>query len=388
MPENIPTVFVSSTCYDLRQIRTDLSQFIERELGYRAMLSDQNSFSIDPDVDTIENCRRRVEQDADILVLVIGGRYGSVDQDSSKSITNLEYLTARAFGVPVYAFIDSSITAIMPVWKKNKEGDFSGTVDNVQLFQFIKDIRSRDKVWTIPFATAQDITSALKIQFASLMMTGLDWRRKTLGRPTIEFDGLAGKSFRLALEKPKAWEYRLFGQVISDEVEAQRNLRREYDLGLAMGKGEHVADRETHAWFLQKMAELSSIISALDPLLGVANDAFGPAGMPGDVTKIVFASRQIGIVYKNALEWGISLRRAHIEDRWKIARETLAQTALCTIRPISEYGPTLLGQLDDAMLNPDPSNPKVIDSVLKLENFDSDVLSEQLQAAVLQGPSP
>ena len=74
-PSRPPCVMVSSTFYDLRQIRDDLRQFIEG-LGYRPLLSEHPSFPIDPDTTTIENCRRRVEQDADILVLVIGGRYG------------------------------------------------------------------------------------------------------------------------------------------------------------------------------------------------------------------------------------------------------------------------------------------------------------------------
>ena len=34
------TVFVSSTCYDLMQIREDICRFIEKELGYEAMLSE------------------------------------------------------------------------------------------------------------------------------------------------------------------------------------------------------------------------------------------------------------------------------------------------------------------------------------------------------------
>ena len=53
-----PSVMVSSTFYDLRQIRTDLSVFISDNLGYIPLLSEFPSFPVDPDVDTIENCRR------------------------------------------------------------------------------------------------------------------------------------------------------------------------------------------------------------------------------------------------------------------------------------------------------------------------------------------
>ena len=117
-----PTIMVSSTFYDLRQIRTDLYTFISDNLGYIPLLSELPSFPVDPDVDTIENCRRRVEQNADIMVLVIGGRYGSIDSKTVKSITNLEFLAARAKGIPIYAFVDKSVLSILPVWKTNLEG--------------------------------------------------------------------------------------------------------------------------------------------------------------------------------------------------------------------------------------------------------------------------
>lgn len=55
-----PTIMVSSTFYDLRQIRKDLDVFISEDLGYIPLLSELPSFPVDPDVDTIENCRRRV----------------------------------------------------------------------------------------------------------------------------------------------------------------------------------------------------------------------------------------------------------------------------------------------------------------------------------------
>lgn len=73
-----PSIFVSSTCYDLKQIRQDIREFIEEDLGYEAILSEYNSFPIDPDRDTINNCLRVVEQRADIMVLIIGNRYGYI----------------------------------------------------------------------------------------------------------------------------------------------------------------------------------------------------------------------------------------------------------------------------------------------------------------------
>jgi hypothetical protein len=89
-----PAVFISSTCYDLKQVRTDLKGFIEL-LGLEPVISEYDSFPIDPNLTAVENCLRTVEAKADIFVLIVGGRYGAV-QDQGKSVTNMEYLRASA----------------------------------------------------------------------------------------------------------------------------------------------------------------------------------------------------------------------------------------------------------------------------------------------------
>ena len=169
---------VSSTFYDLRQIRDDLRQFIEG-LGYQPLLSEHPSFPIDPDATTIENCRRRVEQDADVLVLVIGGRYGSIDATPNTSVTNLEYTSARHKRIPIYVFIDPQVLALLPLWKRNQAADFSEQVDSPRLFEFIEHVRTIDAVWMNEFTSARDITDALRTQFAFQQQTGLRLQRHT-----------------------------------------------------------------------------------------------------------------------------------------------------------------------------------------------------------------
>jgi len=96
-------VFISSTCYDLSQIRKDLSEAI-LQLGHNPILSEYNTFPVDPSIGTIENCIRQVNDTADLLVLIIGNRYGSI-LPSGRSITNMEYLTAKNRKIPIYVFI-------------------------------------------------------------------------------------------------------------------------------------------------------------------------------------------------------------------------------------------------------------------------------------------
>jgi len=134
-----PSVYVSSTCYDLSQVRADIRTFLE-SLGLEPILSEFNSFPINPESGTIENCTEIVKQRADILVLIIGGRYGS-QAPIGKSVTNLEYLQARAKGIPIYVFVLKSILNILPAWKKNMNGNFEEIVDSPKLFEFVESLK-------------------------------------------------------------------------------------------------------------------------------------------------------------------------------------------------------------------------------------------------------
>lgn len=240
---------VSSTFYDLRQVRANLSKFISDELGYIPLLSELPSFPINPDLNTIENCRARVENNADIFVLIIGGRYGSIDDESNKSITNLEFLAARQKGIPIYAFIERGILSIMPIWKKNKDVDFSETVDTTQLFEFVEKVMVQDKVWTFPFDTAQDIVNILRIQFSYLFQESLKLRSKVAGKEFPPyFHSLSPNALRLTLEKPDAWEYRLFMQCWADSVAQRSSLFREYREKLRLDLSEPVPSSVAKEW--------------------------------------------------------------------------------------------------------------------------------------------
>lgn len=106
-------IFISSTCFDLSQVRKDLKEGIEA-MGHIPILSENKDFPVNPSLNSAENCIEAVRNNADILVLIIGGSYGFT-LDSGKSITNTEFLTALDKGVPVYTFTKKDIVNVLPV---------------------------------------------------------------------------------------------------------------------------------------------------------------------------------------------------------------------------------------------------------------------------------
>ncbi len=85
-----PRVFVSSTVFDFRDLRSAL-RFWLTELGYDAQLSDFNDFAKPLDTDSYNACLKTIE-DADYFVLLIGSRVGGWFNETEKiSITRQEY---------------------------------------------------------------------------------------------------------------------------------------------------------------------------------------------------------------------------------------------------------------------------------------------------------
>jgi hypothetical protein len=121
----------------------------------------------------------------------------------------------------------------------------------------VKYVRSQERVWTFPFETAQDIINVLRLQLAHLFYDALLVRLRLSGGELLPyFESLRPKSLRIALEKPHAWEYRLFLQSWIDEAERRADLVREYRAGLTVEAAEPVAAQTAFNWLMMRMHEL------------------------------------------------------------------------------------------------------------------------------------
>ena len=218
MPFNrTPTVFVSSSFYDLKQIREDIRVFLQNNYNFDVMLSEFDSFPVDPCIGTFENCLKNVDDCADIFILIVGDRYGTVTE-KGKSITNYEYLHAKAKGIPIYIFVSKKIFNNLPLWRKNKNADFSSVVENPQIFEFVSEIYDQNHQWVYTFDSVRDITATLKNQLLLVFTDGLEYK-KLVSQPqySILKADLPSEAARMIIEKPYAWEYKFLAYVLKDE---------------------------------------------------------------------------------------------------------------------------------------------------------------------------
>lgn len=346
---SVPQIMISSTFFDLKQIRANLARFLSDEVGCRPLISEWPSFPVDPNVDTIENCRRRVELEADILLLIIGGRYGYVDSQSSRSVTNLEYLAARAKGIPVYTFVAKQVLSLLPVWKANKNADFSSVVDDPRVFAFIEEIRDVHKVWMSEFDLADEIVTALRWRLASLALQGARFARKTRDeREYATVSQLQGPALRLALERPAHWEYQLFAEVLIQELAMRRVLSERKRLGLSFGAYDWISDQNLQGWLQARGAELKCLLHAFHVLVNEEfQRAIGPPGQPGDLELLVFTARSLATLYQEAIEWSLRIRRTVGEDGMEEVVDSMQSFLDDLLSKISGFGPGILQKLEE-----------------------------------------
>lgn len=164
-----PRVFISSTFFDLRQIRTDLEKFI-RDMGYDPVLHERGGVPYGSKEKLEEYCYREIQQ-TEILVSIIGGRFGSHSSHSPYSISQQELKTAYELGVQVFIFVEHSVLNEYQTYLKNKaiDGISYNFVDDVGVFRFLEEVHGLPNNNAITgFGTAQDIVSFLREQWAGM----------------------------------------------------------------------------------------------------------------------------------------------------------------------------------------------------------------------------
>ena len=164
----VPRVFISSTFYDLKQVRFNIGDFI-KNLGYEAVMHERSGVAYTQNEPLEQDCYHELAS-CDIVVCVIGNHFGSRSAGNELSITMNEIQTAIKNRKKVYIFISKDVYIENRTYEYNKEnGNFkSAYTDNLKIHEFISELKNNNRVLIESFDTTDEIISTLKLQFAGL----------------------------------------------------------------------------------------------------------------------------------------------------------------------------------------------------------------------------
>jgi len=248
-----PQVFLSSTFYDLKQVRSDLDHFI-REMGYDPVRNERGNIPYPGSEQLQESAYREVER-SDIVVSIIGGRYGSESNETPYSISQKELKRAIDTGKQLFIFVARDVLGDYNVWKLNKEKpDISfPSVNDTRVFSFLDFVEALPMNNAMaPFDESREITSYLREQWAGLFQRFLQEQRKAKELELLE--SLRQTSMDLAqLVKETRQDTATSNLVIKSVL---------FDWNPACEQVRRLLEIKFRAYFMRK-SELSTLLEAL-----------------------------------------------------------------------------------------------------------------------------
>ncbi|MFM2217725.1 MAG: hypothetical protein RL240_2043 [Planctomycetota bacterium] len=142
-------VFLSSTFLDLEEERKEVMAALQKA-GY--LVVGMELFPSDTD-ESWEVIKRVIDQ-SDYYVLVVGGRYGSIGKEG-KSYTEMEYDYANEHGLPVLAFLHKN-----PENLPNKHVEKSN-LDKLNEFRSRIETRHNRRTWLTKHELATDVLASI-----------------------------------------------------------------------------------------------------------------------------------------------------------------------------------------------------------------------------------
>lgn len=166
----VPRVFISSTFYDLKQVRNNIGDFI-KGLGYEPVMHERSGVAYSQITPLENDCYHELAS-CDIVVCIVGNHFGSKALENDLSITMNEIQTAIKNKKKVYIFISNDVYTENRTYLLNKDsGSFkSAYTDDIRIHEFIAELNATVKNHVIiPFETTVQIIDTLKSQFAGLL---------------------------------------------------------------------------------------------------------------------------------------------------------------------------------------------------------------------------
>lgn len=158
-------IFLSSTCYDLVDIRAELERFL-KEKGHVLLLSDRATFPVEIGIHRHDVCINNV-QNSDLFILIVDGRFGALYyKDNSLSITWAEFNEALRTGRKIIPFVREDIFNERQSYLHNlKKGNSFEPffADTVRVFDLIDNIQKNEGgFWIEKFKNSVEIKDRLE----------------------------------------------------------------------------------------------------------------------------------------------------------------------------------------------------------------------------------
>jgi hypothetical protein len=179
----------------------------------------------------------------------------------------------------------------------------------------------------------------------------------------------------LTSEQPLLWEFRLYAQVLIDEVARNKSLP-------FTPAAVHIPRFEDGAaWLGGHLDALQRIVSDATDLINADHeDAWGAPGQAGNVAAIVRFALQMAAFHRQTLEWSETARRAELHPLLKHCAYEMSFFANAVLRPIENQGPSILRQCDVIVAAP-PGTPATLDASIVFVEFDRTRFSAACAAA-------
>lgn len=193
----VPRVFVSSTYYDLRHVRDDIEIFL-KGLGYTPVMHDKGNITYTQAHTSLEqSCYNEISM-CDIVICIIGNKYGTQSSGSDYSITMEELQEAIRKRKKIYIYILKDVYSENFTYNKNKKnGEFEPFhVDDIRVHEFITHIKETVKNAPVQsFESVSDITSNLKQQLAGLFQHLLS--QEAIATESKTYEDLQGAALKI-----------------------------------------------------------------------------------------------------------------------------------------------------------------------------------------------
>jgi Domain of unknown function (DUF4062) len=283
-------------------------------IGHDPVLSEYAPFPVAPDLSTVENCKRVVRDRADLFILIVGGKRGSLDPKTQKSVVNTEYREAKLKKLDCFIFVDRQIWDLRFIYRKNKDADFSPTVDYPAVFEFLDELESDNK-WIFPFQRTEEIIATIKTQL-SIRFSDLLVRTRTnrISIPT-EFIGESEEIIRIVIDREDCWEYQLVYELLKDRMARIDDKFADISGGFVLRKTRFVSANDTMEKIRDLLSDIMAIMSALNKVLQEQiTPGFGLPGIPGDAFQIKKGCDNLYELLLALYEWELDIRAIRTDE--------------------------------------------------------------------------